>query len=41
MTGKYVTDRGRLLINEEYTIPSRILIEDPLFNKFRPRSDRV
>ena len=39
--GKYVTDRGRILINDEYTTPAKIMLNDPLFNKFRPREDRV
>lgn len=39
--GKYVTDRGRVLINDEYITPAKIMLNDPLFNKFRPREDRV
>lgn len=41
ISGKYVSDRGRLLIDDEYITPSAILVKDPLFNKFRPHSDRV
>jgi hypothetical protein len=33
--GKYVTDRGRLLINDEYTTPDNILKNDPLFKVMR------
>ena len=39
--GKYVTERGRILINDEYITPANIMLNDPLFNKFRPREDRV
>ena len=41
ISGKYISDRGRILINDEYTTPSKLLLEDPLFNKFRPKADRV
>ena len=40
-SGKYITERGRILVNDEYTTPSYLLQNDPLFNKFRPKSDRV
>jgi serine/threonine protein kinase len=33
--GKYVAERGRILINEEYLIPDDILKNDILFNSFR------
>jgi hypothetical protein len=33
--GKYVTDRGRILINEEYTTPDELLKNDPLFKVMR------
>jgi serine/threonine protein kinase len=33
--GVYVAERGRILINEEYTIPDIILKNDPLFETFR------
>jgi len=33
--GKYVTKRGRILINKEYTIPEEILRTDPLFEEFK------
>jgi hypothetical protein len=39
--GKYTTDRGRILVNNEYITPADILLKDPLFNKFRPHTDRV
>jgi serine/threonine protein kinase len=41
ISGKYISERGRILINDEYTTPSKLLLEDPLFNKFRPKADRV
>lgn len=37
-TGKGVTDRGRLLVDMEYTTPDKILKTDPLFEKFRVSS---
>lgn len=33
--GKYVTDRGRILINDEYTTPDYLLKNDPLFKVMR------
>jgi hypothetical protein len=33
--GKYVTDRGRILVNEEYMTPDWILKNDPLFKVMR------
>ena len=33
--GKYVSDRGRILINEEYLTPDEILKNDSLFSIFR------
>jgi serine/threonine protein kinase len=33
--GKYVTDRGRILINDEYITPDYILKNDPLFKVMR------
>ena len=33
--GKYVTERGRIKINKEYTTPFKILITDPFFEKMR------
>ena len=36
-TGDNVAERGRLLVNDEYVIPDDVLINDPFFNKFRPR----
>ena len=35
--GDNVAERGRLLVNDEYAIPDDVLINDPFFNKFRPR----
>ena len=34
-TGAEVTDRGRLLLDEEYTTPDKLLKEDPFFESFR------
>ena len=33
--GKYVTERGRILVNDEYMIPDWILKNDPLFKVMR------
>jgi serine/threonine protein kinase len=33
--GKYIAERGRILINDEYVIPDIILQTDPLFASFR------
>ncbi len=33
--GKYVTDRGRILVDDEYMTPDYILKNDPLFNVMR------
>ncbi len=33
--GKYVTDRGRILVNDEYMTPDYILKNDPLFKVMR------
>jgi hypothetical protein len=33
--GKYIAERGRILINDEYVIPDTILQTDPLFASFR------
>jgi len=33
--GDLVSDRGRILINEEYLTPEQIISEDPLFKSFR------
>lgn len=40
-TGEFVATRGRILINDEYTTPDKILKTDPFFNKFRPKQDKV
>jgi serine/threonine protein kinase len=37
----FVTDRGRVLVNNEFTTPAKILIEDPFFNKMRNTSDKI
>ena len=36
-----VTDRGRILLDEEYTTPQRILLEHEFFNKMRPETHKV
>ena len=36
-----VTDRGRILLDEEYTTPQRILLEHDFFNKMRPESHKI
>lgn len=36
-----VTDRGRILLDEEFTTPQRILLEHEFFNKMRPESHKV
>jgi serine/threonine protein kinase len=33
--GKYVAERGRILINKEYTTPLKLLNKDPFFEEFR------
>lgn len=33
--GKYVHERGRLLVNKEYTTPFKVLCSDPFFEDFR------
>lgn len=33
--GKHVSERGRILVNDEYMIPADILLNDPLFKKFK------
>ena len=39
--GKNVAERGRLLIDMEYTTPDKILKYDPFFDKMRPEQDKV
>mgnify|MGYP006084954953 CR=1 FL=1 len=34
-SGDLISKRGRLLVNDEYTTPDKILKEDPLFEEFR------
>ena len=36
-----ITARGRILTNEEYTYPEKILLENPFFNKMRPQSTKI
>jgi hypothetical protein len=33
--GKFVAERGRILINEEYLTPDKVLKKDPFFEEFR------
>ena len=37
-TGKYTSERGRIMINTEYLIPDEILKKDPYFEEFRNRN---
>lgn len=39
--GENVADRGRLLLDVEYTTPEQILLEDVFFDKMRPNNDKV
>jgi serine/threonine protein kinase len=39
--GDNIAERGRLLINKEYTTPDKILRSDPFFDKMRPLKDKV
>jgi serine/threonine protein kinase len=39
--GKYIANRGRILVNKEYTTPDQILKSDPFFDKMRPPHDKV
>lgn len=39
--GKNIAERGRLLVNNEFITPEKILLEDPFFDKMRPINDRV
>ena len=41
ISGDNVTERGRTLLNKEYTTPSKLLLEDPFFDKMRPEQDRI
>jgi len=34
-SGKYISDRGRILINDEYMLPNEILKTDPFFRSLR------
>jgi hypothetical protein len=36
-----VSERGRILINDEYTTPAKLLLEHAFFNKMRPDCDKV
>ena len=35
MNGKYISDRGRILVSDEYTTPDKILKEDKFFKSIR------
>ena len=39
--GDKIAERGRLLVNEEFTTPDEILKTDVFFNKLRPKEDRI
>ena len=39
--GKYVSERGRILTNDEYIIPDEILLKDPLFKKYKKNLDEL
>jgi len=39
--GDNVAERGRLLVDDEYTTPDLILKNDIFFNKLRPKEDRI
>ena len=39
--GENIAERGRLLINKEYTTPDKILKTDPFFDKMRPEQDKI
>lgn len=34
-TGRFVAERGRILVNKEYTTPDKLLKNDPFFKQFR------
>ena len=34
-SGKYISERGRILVNEEYVLPNEILKTDPFFKSLR------
>ena len=36
-----VTDRGRILLDEEFMTPKKILLENEFFNKMRPESHKI
>lgn len=38
--GKYVAERGRILVNTEYMLPNDILKNDPFFEEFRKNSTK-
>lgn len=39
--GENIAERGRILINDEYTYADKILKEDDFFNKLRPDNEKV
>ena len=38
---QFVSDRGRILIDNEYTTPEKILKEHPFFDKMRPQEFKI
>lgn len=38
---QFVSDRGRILTDEEYTTPERLLKEHPFFDKMRPQEFKI
>lgn len=38
MGGKYINQKGRIMIDTEYTSPYKIIMNDPLFEKYRFRN---
>ena len=39
--GDHIAERGRLLIDDEYTYPDEVLKNDIFFDKLRPKEDRL
>ena len=39
--GENIAERGRILVNDEYTYADKILKEDEFFNKLRPDNEKV
>lgn len=40
-TGRYVTKKGRILVDNEYTTPNDVLMYDPFFEEFRYQRKKV